>query len=36
VLAPLAAAFLYGYGPGAPYVAGGAVIVVAFAFFARR
>jgi DHA1 family tetracycline resistance protein-like MFS transporter len=36
VLAPLAAAFLYGYGPGGPYVAGGAVIVVAFAFFARR
>jgi DHA1 family tetracycline resistance protein-like MFS transporter len=36
VLAPLAAAFLYGWHPGTPYVAGGALIVVALAFFARR
>ncbi|MCS0580248.1 MFS transporter [Massilia pinisoli] len=36
VLAPLAAAFLYGCHPAAPYVAGGALIVVAFAFFGRR
>lgn len=36
VLTPLAAAFLYGCHPGAPYVAGGALIVGALAFFARR
>ncbi|NIA56162.1 MFS transporter [Massilia sp. TW-1] len=36
VLAPLAAALLYGRHPGAPYVAPGALIVVALAFFARR
>jgi DHA1 family tetracycline resistance protein-like MFS transporter len=35
VLAPLAAACLYGCHPGAPYVAGGTLIVVAFAFFSR-
>jgi hypothetical protein len=27
---------LYGCHPGAPYVAGGTLIVVAFAFFSRR
>jgi DHA1 family tetracycline resistance protein-like MFS transporter len=36
VLAPLAAACLYGYHPGAPYVAGGAIVVVAVVFCARR